>query len=68
MYKRTSGENIWRQDFLPQLAAELAADFQEDREQLKTTKETLPKSTTDSHQRKICQIEYCSKLNHQYLF
>ncbi|GFX29002.1 uncharacterized protein TNCV_3030451 [Trichonephila clavipes] len=52
--KQTTGENISRQDFLLKLAVELGADFREAREQpkqIKNTKGSLPKSTTDAYQR-----------------
>lgn len=64
LYRQTTGENISRQDFLLQLAVELAADFREARGQQKertNTKGTLPKSTTNSYQRKTCQIGYCNE-------
>ncbi|KAF8789746.1 hypothetical protein HNY73_007663 [Argiope bruennichi] len=71
MYKQTKDENILRQDFLLQLAVELAADFREAHEQPKgrtNTKRSMPKSITDSYQQKLeiklelrldKTVEYC---------
>jgi hypothetical protein len=62
LYKETTGENISRQDFLLQLAVELAADYREAREKqiiITNTEITSINSTTDSNKRKTCQIRYC---------
>lgn len=62
LYKETTGENISRQEFLFQLAEELAtkySDLQEyESESMGTTSEGC---TTSSKIRKTCQIGYCKK-------
>ena len=58
LYRETTGEQISRQECLFQLAVELAATYQESREE-----EIIPKSPTNinlhSHIRKTCQVTYC---------
>ena len=58
LYKETTGEKISRQDFLFQLAEELAND---DAEIKKPDTGTSSNSKAISDNRKTCQIRYCNK-------
>jgi hypothetical protein len=64
LYKETTGENISRQNFLLQLAEELATEYQEFREEQnrKTGMAgTATNPTINSFKRKTCQVRLCNE-------
>lgn len=63
LYKQTTGEKISRQEFLFQLAEELATEYRYIHEQgkMESMAKTSADSTTISERRKTCQIGYCKK-------
>lgn len=64
LYKEATGEKISRQQFLFQLAEELAEDFQDaQQKEQEDIQETSTNSSSVSCVRKKCQIRFCKKKN-----
>lgn len=63
LYKQTTGERISRQEFLFQLAEELATEYRDihEQEKMESMAKTSADSATISERRKTCQIGYCKK-------
>uniref|UniRef100_A0A0K0FRH0 Probable ATP-dependent RNA helicase DDX46 (inferred by orthology to a zebrafish protein) n=1 Tax=Strongyloides venezuelensis TaxID=75913 RepID=A0A0K0FRH0_STRVS len=61
LYKQVTGEEISRQEFLFQLAVELAAEYQNSREKEDKPK-TLINISSGSRIRKTCEVRYCTEM------